>query len=853
MWKRFTAGFMVLVMTFVFSGVRGDAAEKQGKTYIKDFKLYIAENSNKVMPYDEKEESKKAKEWFEKNGYKMIEGNLNAGASGTLKKEVGVYLGYSTTTNSDEAVRDIAVMNERGNYSQSEYKRLLEEQKKMYTDMVSDLKEMLEEYRANVNAGVTTAIQARDFMNGYFDDDTGKRLGDLLMEINDDDLGKLLMQANGQAVLMMQDRLSYACDKGKSTWLDRMVKMESYDKLKKQALKACNNDINKANKTLDKKYKADAIILSENWGDVKQHFDNISEQLKNWGLDGKSKDDVEAFFKENEKNPEVQKFHDEFTAISALALYPYEDSSLLEYFYQPEDTFKGDGIRKLYPLVASMTDGQVSGVNQTVSLFTLILNALSGAVTNDVSSGKTAEILDKLPDEDKKEIEETAENAEETVKAWEENAAISIYEGMDREIFDDGVAVTSTALKFSNGDGRNWTDSFVESGAYMYTSIGVGVAALSFCTTGLIMGRIATKHFNNTVVEEFKHISFSARRDIAKYMNTVKKVDEFGNVTLLEAKDVIKKKRLDITAHYTGEDNFLGVKFVEYSKEKQLELGVKGYDVRMYSEKDIAEKIKIYSEYDQQPLEVKNALTEKVRKGENVAAKDALNKYKYYQRLEMGFAIAGIALAVADIVMTSITLYKYYNRDHLPIPSYMVDMSHNDEGETSFVNYRSVHDQNDKYGDVNGGGGKQWLALYQTHDEDAGDPILAPENGEEFDLIVQYGGSDNPKSEDYSPLHMFGAPNTPQNLTFADGESGWSYNDKKNGTYLFFRRGEAEASGEGEAASGSAVSGSFADIGTVVGGSMTVLVGVLCGVAGIFIGVLVMNVRRKKDGEEKQN
>ena len=35
---------------------------------------------------------------------------------------------------------------------------------------------------------------------------------------------------------------------------------------------------------------------------------------------------------------------------------------------------------------------------------------------------------------------------------------------------------------------------------------------------------------------------------------------------------------------------------------------------------------------------------------------------------------------------------------------------------------------------------------------------------------------------------MFGAPNTPQNLTFADGNKGWSFNDGKKGTYVFFRR-----------------------------------------------------------------
>ncbi len=45
------------------------------------------------------------------------------------------------------------------------------------------LKCMLDEYRANVIDGVPTAIQARDFLNGYKDDDTGTRLGDRLISL----------------------------------------------------------------------------------------------------------------------------------------------------------------------------------------------------------------------------------------------------------------------------------------------------------------------------------------------------------------------------------------------------------------------------------------------------------------------------------------------------------------------------------------------------------------------------------------------------------------------------------------------------------------------------------------------
>ena len=71
-------------------------------------------------------------------------------------------------------------------------------------------------------------------MNGYYDPDTDERLGDILMTISDEDLKTLLMQSNGQVVLMMEDRLSYACDTKKSTWLDRMVELGSYKNQEEQ-------------------------------------------------------------------------------------------------------------------------------------------------------------------------------------------------------------------------------------------------------------------------------------------------------------------------------------------------------------------------------------------------------------------------------------------------------------------------------------------------------------------------------------------------------------------------------------------------------------------------------------------
>ena len=833
--KRFIAGFMILVLVFMSGtiGVRVDAAEKQALTYIKEFKLFI----------DKDKDPGKAKDWFEKNGYTMIEGNLNADASGALKSEVGVYMGYSTTTERDEAVTDLAVMNERGNYSMAEYEKMLKEQKKMYTDMVSDMKTMIREYRRNIKRLVPTALRAREFMNSYKDDDSGQYLGDLLRTIKYDDLVTLLMQANGQVVLMIQEQLAYACGSGDMTWLDRMVKIGSYKNLRSQALKAVGNNANQANRLLDKKYREAANILVESWGDIRQHIINVREKIKEWGIDDKNEKEIESFLEENKDNPEVKTFYNEHCFIAALALYPYEGESLAEYFEQSSEEFSGDGIRKLYPLVAALSDGQLSAVNQSVSIFTLFMDALSACTVNGYKSDIIQKIIDKIPEEDKdkKEFNEVNAAVDETFDDLEDEEALSIYAGVDREVYKGGVAVTSTAYSFSNGDGRTWADDLVDS-----------VAAKSVAATAML-GSVAC--FVSARV---------AARTAAKWTK------ELGKLNFAElGRDYYNAKILLARGDFWVEYTYLPkeTKFYDLRRSEIIEK-YQNYPLNDVTagQKYNGPTYNVFHSYDKQTDDVKACFQKKAEEFPDNAK--LASKVKFYKKLQVGLTVAGVVLAVSDIVMTAITLYNYYNRDHLPIPGYMADLCYNEDIETSIVYYKNVPDQSDDCGDVNGGGGKQWLALYQTHDKDAGEPLLAPENGEEFKIIVQYGSSEEPKTEGYTPLHLFGTPDAPQNLTYADGESGWSYNDGKKGTYVFFRRdneaaadsesddeeiaGDADAaSGEavsGPAVSGPAVSSPAVDAGSALSGGTVALIGTGCGLVGIFIGAMGLAlIRRKKN------
>ena len=267
-----------------------------------------------------------------------------------------------------------------------------------------------------------------------------------------------------------------------------------------------------------------------------------------------------------------------------------------------------------------------------------------------------------------------------------------------------------------------------------------------------------------------------------------------------------------------------------------------------------------------------------VREGNSKAEEAAKEIYKAaYKRstsskildgLAKGLAVAMILVSVADIALNVYALYKYYNREHLPVPKRMIDMSTNKAKETSYVTYKTVRDNNGNPGDLNGGESKQWLALYQAKDDRAGQPILAPESG--IQMKVVYGGEG--KKDNLSPLHMFGQPNVAQNLTYADGEKGFSYNDDKDGTYLYFTRydgqtvigeqeketvstvsketTEAGANGNATAVAGTSEDGSKKDgaeeAGTVISGGGIALIASGVVVALGFAFFAINNLRKRK-------
>ena len=77
---------------------------KEEQQYVKEVIISTAETEAE------------AKQWLVDNGYQVLDVNLNQKSGGDV-----VYMGYITTTNPDEAITDMAVMQMEGGYSFADY------------------------------------------------------------------------------------------------------------------------------------------------------------------------------------------------------------------------------------------------------------------------------------------------------------------------------------------------------------------------------------------------------------------------------------------------------------------------------------------------------------------------------------------------------------------------------------------------------------------------------------------------------------------------------------------------------------------------------------------------------------
>lgn len=146
--------------------------------------------------------------------------------------------------------------------------------------------------------------------------------------------------------------------------------------------------------------------------------------------------------------------------------------------------------------------------------------------------------------------------------------------------------------------------------------------------------------------------------------------------------------------------------------------------------------------------------------------------------LALGIAAIGIALVVAIVflIIWIIEIHKENHPEYTDIPEFMYDYVEDGSGNNQFILYEGVKFQDGRVADVNVWEGKEWHAMYVSHDKAAGAPI-------EADFIVRYG--DGKIDKDYAGLSNFGHINA-QNLNAYD------FDDDVDGVFVTYRQDDLD-------------------------------------------------------------
>lgn len=241
--KLLSVLLMLAMMLSIFT-VSVSAEEKNGGKYLKD--VFIAYGTDKTA----------AEKWLRNNGWEPV-ADLNEGKTSNapgFKNAVAV-LGIRRTSDPNEAITDMAVLNMKGEYSFDDYESIAAQKKTDIDEFIKTFIPAMEEYRENYNGkgsagGKKRAQLAHDLLNRFFDgdpngeyamNDTGKPLGDLFLsktktEIGDDaynalsaehrlnvvDFQQIILESSGPAVLIIEQSLALAADTAETSWLDRL-------------------------------------------------------------------------------------------------------------------------------------------------------------------------------------------------------------------------------------------------------------------------------------------------------------------------------------------------------------------------------------------------------------------------------------------------------------------------------------------------------------------------------------------------------------------------------------------------------------------------------------------------------
>ena len=344
--------------------------------------------------------------------WKLFDEDLNPDADYIF--DDGVYLIYKTSTNVEDAITDLRVMDMYGGYATTNYKQQLEKSRKQYDANVADLRVAANEFKEKYEANDGMAKLAYRQMNYYKDvrtvngTETDMPMGEFFLNMPTDNnkIIQVMMEGNNLVVVNLISLLAVGISGADGTTLSTRI-AEQY--ARKDTL-------------TDEKYHEDAKSLASS-------FDGIKAKLIRYEA-LKEEYDLES----EEISDEAYTFLTQYATIAdLLTTIQYGEKTLAEFIKGKWET------KDLYPIVAAFTPGQKAlvGMGQIET------------VLKYAAPSKPIEELEKTLDEMEAAMIET----------HGEIPVYDVYAGVDREIFKGDFAMTTAAERQQALTGKSWDAS----------------------------------------------------------------------------------------------------------------------------------------------------------------------------------------------------------------------------------------------------------------------------------------------------------------------------------------------------------------------------------------------------------
>ena len=359
--------------------------------------------SEVALVYEDSVEEARAA--IEGTDWKLFEQDLNPNADYII--DDGVYLIYKTSTDVEDAITDLRVMDMYGGYSTSNYEKQLEASRDFYEKAVDYLRVTMYEFKELYNKGDEMAKIAYRQMNYYKDSDTEKLMGDFFLgSPSDDELITVMMEGNAYAVTNLITLLAVGISGGGNGTLAERIAANYGNKDKFNS--SVYYDIAKL-------FIEDFVELAA----IVKRYDALAEQYD---------------LTDEDMSEEEYDFLTEYASVAfALEEISYGEGTLKDFIVKDNLS-----VQDLCPILGAFTEGQLALAD--IGVLTTVLQYNSPTPTDE---------LYKLLDETEKKLED--ENGNRRI--------IDVYLGVDRSIFEGNFAFTTAAERQQALTGYEWSFS----------------------------------------------------------------------------------------------------------------------------------------------------------------------------------------------------------------------------------------------------------------------------------------------------------------------------------------------------------------------------------------------------------